>query len=50
MIGTDLEALYPSLEAVKVEKIVYDAMLETKVKFDNVEWLEACKYITLTST
>ena len=50
VIGADVEALYPSLEAVEVAEIVYNAMLETKVKFDNVEWLEACKYIALTST
>ena len=50
MTGANVEALHPSLEAVEVAEIVYKAMLETKVKFDNVEWLEACKYIALTST
>ena len=50
VIGADVEQLYPSLHAVEVAEIVYKAMMDTKVKFDNVEWLEACKYIALTST
>ena len=34
VIGADVEALYPSLSAMEVGDIVYNAMLETKVKFD----------------
>ena len=45
-----MEALYPSLEALEVAEIVYQAVLESKVKFDNIDWLEACNYIALTST
>ena len=29
VIGADVEALYPSLEAVEVAEIVYNAMMET---------------------
>ena len=29
---------------------MYQAVLESKVKFENVDWMEACKYIALTST
>ena len=50
IVGSDVEALYPSLEAFEVAEIVYQAVLESKVKFDNIDWLEACKYIALTST
>ena len=50
VVGADVEQLYPSLHAVEVAEIVYKAMLDTEVKFDNVEWLEACKYIALTTT
>ena len=50
VVGADVEQLYPSLHAVEVAEIVYKAMLDTEVKFDNMEWLEACKYIALTST
>ena len=31
-------------------EIVYNVMMETEVKIDNIEWLEACNYIALTST
>ena len=31
-------------------EIVYTAVMETKIKFDNIDWLEGCKYIALTST
>ena len=50
IVGSDVEALYPSLEAIEVAEIVYQAVLESKVKFDSIDWLEACKYIALTST
>ena len=36
VIGVDVEALYPSLEAVEVAEIVYNAMMETKVKIENI--------------
>ena len=49
-MGSDVEALYPSLEAIEVAEIVYQAVLESKVKFESVDWLEACKYIAITST
>ena len=39
-----MEALYPSLEAIEVADIVYNAMMETNIKFDNINWVEACKY------
>jgi hypothetical protein len=50
VIGSDVESLYPSLEAVEVAEIVYEAVLKTNIKFENVNWMEACKYIALTST
>jgi hypothetical protein len=48
--GNRIQVIGADVEAVEVAEIVYTAMMETKVKFDNVEWLEACKYIALTST
>ena len=50
VVGADVEALYPSLDAIEVAEIVYRAMLDTKVKLASVDWAEACKYIALTST
>ena len=50
VVGSDVEALYPSLEAVEVAEIVYEAVLKTKIKFENIDWVEGCKYIAITST
>ena len=50
VVGSDVEALYPSLEAVEVAQIVYQAILETDVKFVGVDYQEACRMIALTST
>ena len=50
IVGSDVEALYPSLEALEVVEIIYNAVMETKVKFDNIDWLEAWKYIALISS
>ena len=46
----ETEALYPSLEAVEVANIVIRAVQESKVEFKGVDYMEACKYIALTST
>ena len=46
VVGSDVEALYPSSEAVGVAEIVYEAVLKTKIKFENIDWLEqeqACR-------
>ena len=50
VVGSDVEALYPSLEAVEVAEIVSEAVLNTKIKFENIDWVEGCKYIAITST
>ena len=41
IVGSDVEALYPSLEAVEVAHIVYKAIMETEVKFAGVDYQEA---------
>ena len=43
VVGTDVEALYPSLEAVEVANIVFRAVQESDVKFDGVNYTEACR-------
>ena len=50
VVGSDVEALYPSLDAVEVAQIVYNAMLKTDVKFKGVNYQEACRMIALTSS
>ena len=50
IVGSDVAALYPSLDAVEVARIVYNAIMETDVKFSGVDYMEACRLIALTST
>ena len=50
IIGADVEALYPSLEAVQVANIVYQAVMDSDIKFKGVNYQEGARYIALTST
>ena len=50
IVGSDVEALYPSLDAVEVAQIVFNAMMKTEIKFKGVNYMEACRMIALTST
>jgi hypothetical protein len=50
IVGADVESLYPSLEAQTVANIVYKAMLETEIKFKNIDFKEAIRYIALNWT
>ena len=50
VVGSKVEALYPSLEAVEVTEIVYEAVLKTKLQSENIDLLEGGNYIALTST
>jgi hypothetical protein len=50
VVGSDVTALYPSLEAIEVARIVYNAVMETEVKFSGINFKEACRMIALTSS
>ena len=45
-----MEALYPSLDAVEVAQIVYNAIMKTEVMFKGINYQEACRMIALTSS
>ena len=45
-----MEALYPSLEAIQVADIVYQAVLETDIIFKGVDYMVGARYIALTSS
>ena len=49
IIGAEVEALYPSLEAIQVADIVYKAVMETEIEFKNINYQEGVRYIALTS-
>ena len=42
-----MEALYPSLDIERVSRIVYKAIMKTNVKWANVDYLEAARYLAL---
>ena len=46
VVGSDVAALYPSLEAIEV----YNAVMESEVKFSGVNFTEAARMIALTSS
>jgi hypothetical protein len=50
ILGSDVESLYPSLDAIEVAQIVYKCIMETDVKFRGVDYQEACRLIALTSS
>ena len=50
IIGADVEALYPSLSAIQVANIVYQAVMESEIEFSNINYQEGVRYIALTST
>ena len=47
VVGADVEALYPSLTDLEVAQICYDAVMNSKIKFNNVNYRRACMYIAL---
>ena len=47
IVGADVEALYPSLSDVDVALICFQAVMDTKIKFDNVNYRAATQYIAL---
>ena len=50
LVGSDVEALYPSLQDSKVAEIIFNAIMETKVGFDGVNYQEGASYIVLNCT
>ena len=50
IIGSDVDALYPSLEARQVADIVYQAVMESKITFEGISYKEGAWYIALTSS
>jgi hypothetical protein len=47
IIGSDVEALYPNLCSERVAKLVYEAIIKSKVKFENNDYLEAVRFIAM---
>jgi hypothetical protein len=50
VVGSDVEALYPSLTDIEVGLICFQAVMESKVQFDNVNLRKATQYIAMCLT
>ena len=50
VVGTDVVNLYPSLDIGKVVDIVKDAVLQSRVSWEEMDYLEASRYIALNWT
>ena len=50
VVGTDVVNLYPSLDIGKVVDIVRDAVLQSRVSWEEIDYLEASRYIALNWT
>ena len=50
MIGSDVQALYPSLSDVEVGIICYQAVMDSQVEFQNINYRKANQYIAMCLT
>ena len=47
IVGADVVSLYPSLDDKTVAEIVYNSIMNTEIRFDNVNFKEAVRYLAL---
>ena len=45
IVGADVKSLYPSLKNVEIARLARHAILESKVSFENIDYLRASRYI-----
>ena len=50
MIGSDVVSLYPNLKVGQIVERIEDEMRRTDIKFENVDYLEAARYLALNWT
>ena len=50
LIGSDVASLYPTLDADKVAELVYNAVMKSGIKWTNLDYIEATRYIVLNWT
>jgi hypothetical protein len=48
--GVDAEGLYPSLSDIEVVIIVYEAVMNSKIRFKNINYHTAEKYVAMHMT
>jgi hypothetical protein len=50
LVGADVEALYPNLSDLDAALICYQAVIETEIEFQNINYKLATKYIAISMT
>ena len=50
LVGSDVVSLYPNLDVSRVSRLMYEAVKTSPLKWDNVDWLECCRYVALNWT
>jgi hypothetical protein len=47
VVGADVEALYPNLVDIEIANIAYDAIIKSKINFQNVNYRKALLYLAI---
>ena len=47
IVGADVEGLYPALEDLEVANICYNAILRSKINFNNIDYRKASIYVAM---
>ena len=47
VIGWDVNALYPSLDWETTQGVVKEAIINSKIKWEDIDYMEGCRYIAL---
>ena len=47
LVGTDVESLYPNLKVEAVSKRMKEAILESGMKWEDIDYMEAARYIAV---
>ena len=47
VVGSDVVALYPNLDIEKVAQTVERAVLESSIRWEDIDYLEGCRYVAL---
>ena len=47
LVGTDVESLSPNLKVEEVSKRMKDAILESEMKWEDIDFMEAARYVAL---
>ena len=50
LVGADVEVLYLSMTDVEVANICYKAIMKSKIRFDNINYMKARLYIRCTTS